>query len=291
MQLQPNWQDSPPAPIEWVVWDYTPAEWSAFVTAEGRRVNQTWQRQLRIARIITVILIGLVSLCFFVGWEAPLFFLIIYGSFFGLILLINTIMVHKRALARHNARQRGPAQVRLGPSSITVGTNTTRFAPPADLLVMSMVVARHLYWVRFVAGPPARLVFALTYGRGGPDGLAVPVPADAQDAAIALVARYKREVIRRGPTLSRQPNALPSRPVRPAPLAAALPTDHATQHLPAFDPNPVQSSHPTQRLPRLWVGGTSTAQRYGAGPVLPQEVVAPLTPDSATQRLPSAGGP
>jgi len=82
---------------------------------------------------------------------------------------------------------------------------------------MSMAQGRKLYWVRFVAGPPARLVFVLTYGRDVRDEVVVPVPAGANDTAMALVARYKREIIRRGPTLSRQPNPLPSRPARPAP--------------------------------------------------------------------------
>ena len=95
--------------------------------------------------------------------------------------------------------------------------NLCSFCTPADLFTMSMAQGRKLYWVRFVAGPPARLVFVLTYGRDVRDEVVVPVPAGANDTAMALVARYKREIIRRGPTLSRQPNPLPSRPARPAP--------------------------------------------------------------------------
>ena len=134
-------------------------------------------------------------------------------------------------------------------------------------------------------------MFVLTYGRDVRDEVVVPVPAGANDTAMALVARYKREIIRRGPTLSRQPNPLPSRPARPAPLATALPTDHPTQHLPAFDPDLVPPSHPTQRLPRLWVGGTPTAQRYGTSAPLSGEAAALPVPDTATQRLPPDGTP
>ena len=169
-----------------------------------------------------------------------------------------------------------------------------------------MVVERHFYWVRFVAGPPARLVFVLTYGRDGRDELAVPVPAGAEDAAQALVARYKREVIRHGQAAYPVSRPLPSSPIRPAAPTPALPTDHPTQRLPAFDPppaqlihptqrlpafdhDPTQAAHPTQRLPRQWVGGTPTAQRYGRDTLLPLEAAPPPAPDAGSSESRRSG--
>ncbi len=291
MQLHPDWHNnSAPSPPEWVVWDYTPAEWAAFDATEWGRAEQAWRLRIKLACLVAAGVLGLILLLLLIDANLGVFLLVILGGFAVIALLTNSSsVVYQRALTRHKARRRGPAQVRLSPSGVTFGTDYIPFNGPGNLFSNEASLALH--WVRFVAGPPARLVFLLVYGSGGRDEVAVPVGTGAHDTAIALVARYKREVIRRRPTLSPQPNALPSRPLRPAVPAPSLPTDHPTQRLPTFDPNPLQLIHPTQRLPRQWVGGTPTAQRYGFPSAGPDERVAPPVFDSDTQRLPPDGAP
>ncbi len=296
MQLQPNWHDSKPAPPEWVVWDYTPTEWAAFDQAEWERADQVWQRWVTLACIVAACVLGAVFFLLLLGASAGAFPLVLFGGGATIALFTNNSTAHQRALTSHKARQRGPAQVRLGPGGVTIGRDYIPFSRPVNIILNQD--SMDLHWVHFVAGPPARLVFALTYGHGR-DEVVAPVPAGAQDAATALVARYKREVIRRRPAAPLQPNALPSRPARPAVPAPSLPTDHPTQHLPAFDPNPpqpshptqhlpdfdpnsLQASHPTQRLPRPWVGGTPSAQRYGRDTALPLDAAPPPAPNAGS---------
>ena len=77
-------------------------------------------------------------------------------------------------------------------------------------------------------------------GRSWPTAVYVPIPADHEAAAVALIARFQQEIL--GP-------ATPSA-ARPSPLGAP----------PAPEPMP----RPEPPMPQAWVGGRADTSRYGA---------------------------
>jgi hypothetical protein len=151
-----------------------------------------------------------------------------------------------RAWRLHQARLRGPAEIRIGPLAVTepggaisiCGSGWNGGIVGLDALSPPMHTLRT---VRIEPGYPGYLRFSGWGGRSWPTSVHVPIPLGQEAEAAALVTRFQQEILGQV--------AAPVYPYQqqPAPKAAY----------------PDQPETGKAGLSQSWVGGTAESQRYG----------------------------
>jgi hypothetical protein len=234
----------------WAVWQYDAETW--------RRYDEwAWGRAQRRTLLFVAIVVAWGVLWMFLfgamfneqGW--------IFGdllSRWGWVIIAVAAVVwgglpYLRSRRLHQARQRGLAEIRIGPVAITepggaisiCGSGWNGGIVGLDALSPPMHTLRA---VRIESGYPGYVRFSGWGGRSWPTSVYVPIPLGQEGEAAALVARFQQEILYQ-----------PAPPVYPY------------QQPPA--PNlgyPSDAEISRDRPARSWVGGTPESQRYGRQP-------------------------